>query len=198
MHCLLFVHLNLKPLCLKFEATMFRAVFLSAFFGFLRVGEFAVSSKSHGHEYVLSHGDLEVFQSGQQSHVVDLTFRQSKNNQRGPPQRIRLVQSSNDFLCPVRALMAFIAIRPQCLGPFFCHFDGTPLTRYQFNSVLKRTVSLAGLKEHHIRGHSFRIGAASSASALGLSQADIRSMGRWRSNAVLSYIRTVPTCNLNS
>lgn len=38
-------------------------------------------------------------------------------------------------------------------------------------------------------GHSFRIGAANTAVAMGLEDTMIQAMGRWRSDVYLSYIR---------
>ncbi len=107
----------------QFEGTMFKAVFLGAFYSFLRVGEFAVGSNSRVQESVLVFGDVQFSQSGSHDQFVDLTFRQSKNNQRGFPQRIRLVTASHKSLCPVQGFLDFIAIRPDYAGPFFCHFD---------------------------------------------------------------------------
>ena len=45
-----------------------------------------------------------------------------------------------------------------CSSPVYVHFDGSNLTRYQFNSVLLKTLQFCGLSEH-IRSHSFSIGA---------------------------------------
>ncbi len=41
-----------------------------------------------------------------------------------------------------------------------------------------------------MKGHSFRIGAATFAAERGFSDAQIRSMGRWQSDAFRKYIRT--------
>ena len=41
----------------------------------------------------------------------------------------------------------------------------------------------------HVKGHSFRIGAASFAADKGLSDAQVRALGRWKSNTFLKYIR---------
>ena len=182
----------------QYESVMFRAVFLSAFFGFMRVGEFAVYSKNNIQSSVLTFTDIRFVPVDAQTVSVDIVFRHAKNNQRGPPQTIRLVQSQNAALCPVRALQDFAAIRPRVDGPFFCHFNTGPLTRYQFNAVLQKAVRFADLTDYHIRGHSFRIGAASSAFGLGVPQSNICQMGRWRSRAFLSYVRPVPVCNFTN
>ena len=79
---------------------------------------------------------------------------------------------------------------------FFCHFDGTPLTRYQFNAVLCKVLTFADVPSYRIRWHSFRIGSASVAATSGVLVDDIRNMGRWRSHAVKSYIRSIPVCSI--
>jgi hypothetical protein len=84
------------------------------------------------------------------------------------------------------------------LGPYFCHFDGSPLTQFQFNAVhvLQKALAFIGLEGTCIKGHSFRIGAASSAAQLRVAKTDIQSMGRWRSDASLSYVRPLPLCHI--
>ena len=178
----------------QFEAVLFKAVFLSAYFGFMRVSEFAVLSKSPPFDAVLSFQDVTFSQSinSSQSGSVVIQLRKSKNNQRGLPQSIRLVQSQGNPLCPVSALLLFSSVRPRIAGPFFCHFDGSPLTQYQFHAVLRKVLVHLGLEGTRITSHSFRIGAASSASHLGVALDDVQSLGRWRSNAFLSYIRPLP------
>ena len=48
---------------------------------------------------------------------------------------------------------------------------------------------MCGLDPSRYKGHSFRIGAASYAADRGFSDAQIRMLGRWKSNAFLCYIR---------
>ena len=68
-------------------------------------------------------------------------------------------------------------------------FDGSPLVRNDFNTVLKRCVGFVDLPVQFFSAHSFRIGAATSAAMLGVSDAMIRNMGRWSSNTFKRYIR---------
>lgn len=37
-------------------------------------------------------------------------------------------------VCPVKLLKQYSMQRHKMEGPFFCHFDRSPLTRYQFNA----------------------------------------------------------------
>ena len=117
-----------------------------------------------------------------------------KTNPVGPAQTIRLTRSRDTNLCPVTALQEYVAIRPHS-QPLFCHFDGSPLTRYQFSAVLRKILSFRGLHEYkyRYRAHSFCIGAATAAFELGVPAVDIQRMGCWRSDAFFSYIRPAPT-----
>lgn len=173
----------------QYEVVLFRAVMLCAFFGFMRIGEFAAISKYHIQNTLLLTSDVEFQDLGNANASVLVSFRHTKTNQTGPPQVIRLVCSANASICPVRALSAFVQVRPTCSGSFFCHFGGQALTQYQFNATLKRVLSFLGLAACPIRAHSFRIGAATTASILGIPLEQIKAMGRWRSEAVQLYIR---------
>ena len=55
--------------------------------------------------------------------------------------------------------------------------------------MLRVLFQACGLDTNRFKGHSFRIGAASEAARLGYSDAQIRLMGRWWSDAVRRYIR---------
>ena len=72
---------------------------------------------------------------------------------------------------------------------FFVRLDGSPLVRSEFNTLLKRCVEFVDLPVQFFSAHSFRIGAATSAAMLGMSDAMIRNMGRWSSNTFKRYIR---------
>ncbi|VDI74134.1 Hypothetical predicted protein [Mytilus galloprovincialis] len=67
-------------------------------------------------------------------------------------------------------------LRPNVAGQLFCHFDGTPVTRYQFSGVLKKSLNVLGLSQGKYSSHSFRIGAATSAAMNGLSDSEIQAM----------------------
>ena len=68
-------------------------------------------------------------------------------------------------------------------------FWGDPLSARQVNHILKQGIKAIGLPPHLFPAHSFRIGAASSASMCGVPEEQIKSMGRWKSGAFESYIR---------
>ena len=91
--------------------------------------------------------------------------------------------------CPVQAMACYLKVRGKVPGPLFCNQDGQPVLRSQFTSELNTVLSFCGLNPALYKGHSFRIGAATSAAERGLSDAKIRQLGRWKSNAFHKYIR---------
>ena len=63
------------------------------------------------------------------------------------------------------------------------------ITRAQFFQTLRQVIKKAGFDDSKIKGHSFRIGAATTAASLGFTEDQIQRMERWRSDAVKKYIR---------
>ena len=67
--------------------------------------------------------------------------------------------------------------------------DGTPISRTYFTQQLNISLIGCGLDTKLYKGHSFRIGAATTTAIDGVSEQKIRAMGRWSSNAFKIYIR---------
>ncbi|XP_071113127.1 integrase/recombinase xerD homolog [Haliotis cracherodii] len=105
--------------------------------------------------------------------------------------QIQITAILHSKLCPVRAMQQFLSIRPPVHGHVFVHFDGRPLTRFQFQSMLRKALSfsLPHLNLHLFSSHSFRIGAATTAAINGVSSKQIQEYGRWKSNCYSKYIR---------
>ena len=87
-------------------------------------------------------------------------------------------------------LLEYCKSRGALPGPLFCQQNLVPITVYQFNTELSRCLQFCGLDTSRYKGHSFRIGAASLAADNGLSDAQIRTLGRWKSDAFKIYIRS--------
>ena len=64
--------------------------------------------------------------------------------------------------------------------------DGKTLTRMALGNWLKSTLQQLGINPAQFSGHSFRIGAAT---ARGIGDATIQTLGRWKSDSYTRYIR---------
>ena len=87
------------------------------------------------------------------------------------------------------ALANFLAVRGPLSGPLFCYTDGRPLTHQLLSSTVQSIVRLVGLPGNY-SGHSFRIGAATTAASRGVPDHLIKTLGCWSSDAYQRYIRT--------
>ncbi len=68
--------------------------------------------------------------------------------------------------------------------------NGRYLTRARFVEELQSALREAGVDARLYAGHSFRIGAATTAAQCGLQDSLIQTLGRWRSSAYTIYIHT--------
>ena len=93
------------------------------------------------------------------------------------------------ILCPVSSLMAFLVTRGSQSGPLFTFQDGSYLTRARFVQELKRALTTSGIDTDKYNGHSFRIGAATTAAEKGIEDSVIQTLGRWKSTAYLLNVK---------
>ena len=154
----------------------------------MRSGEFTTSPSQDPDECALLVTDVAV-DSRQDPQVLTVLLQRSKSDQFGAGTHLYLGRTGNT-LCPVSALLAYLAIRPSTPGPLFVFQDGTPLSRRQLVLHLRDALSQIGIDVTNFSGHSFRIGAASTAAKAGLSDSFIQKLGRWKSDAFTAYIRT--------
>ncbi len=172
----------------QYEAMLFNTAFLLDFTCFLRVSEFTVDSVTYGpsHEKVIRLQDVTFDAQGNM--LVYIRF--SKTDQLGKGVTLLVSESDEFSFCAVKTLKQYLGQRPSCQGPLLVHFDTSPLTRHQFNTVLQRILVVAGINDN-IKSHSFRIGAATYCHAKGVEDAELKRMARWSesSNAHQIYIR---------
>ena len=121
--------------------------------------------------------------------TMRLFLRRSKTDQLGRGVNIFMGKLGNE-ICPVQATLSYVALRGSRPGPFFCHSDGAILTKLHFVTGIRAALQAIGLPAEQFAGHSFRIGAATTAAQAGIEDSVIQSLGRWSSSAFLAYIRT--------
>ena len=164
------------------------------FFAFLRSGEFTVqSNETYDPSWHLSVQDVAV-DSVDNPSVLQVGIKGSKTDQ-WRHGIFLMVGRTEKKICPVKAMLGFLAVRGFKSGPLFRFRDGTPLSRQQFVKRLREILCAAGVDCTHFSGHSFRIGAATAAAARGVAESTIQTLGRWSSDSYKRYIR-IPRAEL--
>ena len=159
-----------------------------AFFAFLRVWEFTAPGISQFDDKVhLSVADVSVDRLDAPS-MAFVCLKQSKTDQLRKGVTIVLGRTNKSPLCPVSALLSYLTARGLTPCPLFTWDSGKFLTRAHFVEV-KKALQLVGADASDFNGHSFRIGAASTAAANGMEDSLIKTLGRWESNAYQRYIK---------
>ena len=73
----------------------------------------------------------------------------------------------------------------------FIFRDGTTLKSCHLRHTLRETLNKLGLDSTLYDTHSFRIGRATDLFKLGVNVDKIKELGRWKSNAVYKYLRSL-------
>ena len=175
-----------SPNAHEFNTVCYWAACCIGFFAFLRSGEFTCSSWSSYDSSTLSLGDVSI-DSHSKPMMVHLTLRRSKTDVFGAGVTIHLGKTRS-ILCPVSSLLAYLAIRPVTPGPLFLLRSGAPLLREILVRAVRSALSSTGIDASRFHGHSFRIGAATTASYAGLPDSTIKMLGRWKSSAFVHYL----------
>ena len=166
--------------------TMLWAACCIGFFGFLRAGEFTVNAPFDPAIH-LSVNDIQA-----DSLSNPKSFRILIKCSKTDPFRqgcFVYIGTGGQDLCPVRALVQYLHLRGPAPGPLFRLADDTPLSRQWLACSIRSIFSSAGVPGC-FSGHSFRIGAATSAATRGIPDHLIKTLGRWSSDAYQLYIRT--------
>ena len=167
---------------------------------FLRGGEFLWSRSSD--RPTLQSSDVEV-KVVQGIEVVQISVRQPKARWWLASESVLcLSPSAHSSLDPVwllKGMRSFDSRRQRGgAGPAFAMEDGSPLSKKWMLAKMKILVCDAGMSfpDHlgasvDVRAASFRAGGACTAKRAGVSDATICHLGRWASNAFLSYTNVV-------
>nr|XP_055059785.1 uncharacterized protein LOC129443304 [Misgurnus anguillicaudatus] len=169
-------------------ARTLNAMFILAFFGFLRCSELAITSKFNPRNNPTI-SDLSVLDG----ETISFLIKQSKTDQTKKGHFIYIFNLPSP-IHPYQSVQAYLQWRSSQAKspaePLFIDESNKPVTRFWFQKHLKSVLQQSGFPTERFSSHSFRIGAATTAAQKGLSQHQIQALGRWSSDAFQSYIRT--------
>lgn len=175
---------SLQLTCSGYNISLFQAMCLFAFHTFSRIGEITQNQSNHNVQF---HQLSAVLNSKNEVLSFKFTFYDYKHSYNQRPFTLNILPSN--VCCPVQYLVSYLKVRGNSPGPLFRMADTSPVSRAYFSSTLSTVLKFCSMDPTRYKGHSFRIGAASNAADKGLSDAQIRVLGRWRSNAFRKYIR---------
>lgn len=175
------------------------AAIITAFLFMLRASEYlADDSGRFDAEKGLTWADVEFRRQGKSLAPADrvepdevvLHLRASKNDQfRAGASRNHLVNDHTEY-CAVRALWTLWkgAGQVELNDPVFALPGGQVLRRGAVSTILKVAAVEVGMPEARVSSHSLRHGGATAMYHAGMTEAEIKWLGRWLSNAWMLYV----------
>ena len=160
------------------EKRMLWSTFTLAFYGFLRASEYLNLSWSD-----ISHTDK-----------ITIKLHQSKTDPFRKGHQL-LIFPTNTSTCPLQVFLKCAPLANQSAtdDPLFNAGRFATLTSTSLNKALRILLQNASLDQSQYASHSLRIGATATAAAARIPAWMIKSLGRWNSNAYLSYIHCSPS-----
>ncbi len=164
--------------------SLLETVFLTAFYGFLRCGEFTTRSQTFDPSRDLTISDVTLH-----DHYFCVFLKHSKTDKDRKGTSVVISRINSDF-CPLSSMVRYLRSRAQASHrePLFLTEKGEPLSRAWFTSRLRLLCQACGLPPERYTAHSFRIGAATTA-AMVAPVPTLKAMGRWSSAAYERYLR---------
>ncbi len=152
------------PQARKADVVMLWAACCLEYFGFMSIGELTVPiDNGYDASCHLSWGDVMVDDPFHPSRL-EVRIKASKTDQFRQGISLFIGRVTSD-LCPVSATLAYMVVRGKEAGPLFRFCDSRPLTRQHLVTAVNDALDEAGVDPGQYSGHSFRIGAATTAAA---------------------------------
>ena len=171
---------------------MYRALFATAYFGLFRVGELTMS------QHTVKARDVHLAVNKQK--LMFILWSSKTHTLGDKPQIIKIKalkettrKDKKNACCPFRLLSDYIQIQKKFANDseqFFIFSDRTPVEPKHFHSILKKLILLCRLNPALYGTHGFRAGRGSDLLKMGVSVETIRKIGRWKSTAVYTYLRS--------
>lgn len=137
-------------------------MYLLAFHCFLRIGEFTASKDKNCHLLSVQSVCFVIIKSNCPIRF-ELTMESFKHS-KGLSHILYVECNKEDCtVCPVQALWTYFQVRKPSSGPLFTFMNRTPVSRKYFSDQLCLSLNRCGLDSNQNKGHSFRIGATTTA-----------------------------------
>ena len=146
-----------------------------AFFGFFRLSELLPNTTTFNAAIHLAWGEVAV-NSTTNPTMIQFYLKHSKCDQFRAG--LDVVGCTNAELCPVVAMLHYLALRGDRPGTFFITAEGQTITKQWFIAQLREVLAAVSLPHERYAGHSFCIGAATTAALVGIEDSTIQALGQ--------------------
>ena len=169
---------------------LYKALFATTYFGMFRIGELTYS------EHVIKACDVMI--GVNKNKLMFVLYSSKTHTQEGKPQIIKISAQHDGKLawnyCPFRLLESYIDMRQpneQDDEPFFVFRDKSPVYPHHFRKMLKKVLKSLNFDHRRYVVHGLRAGRSVDLLNMGLSVETIMKLGRWKSNAVFTYLAEI-------
>lgn len=168
----------------EYLCTLLKAMFSTAYFGLLRVGEMTKSNhqiKARNVHWAKNKEKITIILESSKTH-----------SNLDKPQKINLPKVAQlPKYCPVQLLNQYLKLRESNGNnkALFILRGGEPVTATLFRSWLRKILSEIGVSSKLYDSHSFRSGRCCDLRKLGYSLSAIKEAGRWASSAIIVYLK---------
>ena len=175
-------------------ALLYKTMFLTAYYGLLRVSEIALTDSNHTIRVT------DTFVGANKEKILFILRSSKTHGTYARPQLIKIstvefkngIQNRPHRVCPYVTLCLYFKHRPRYFNtnePLFIFKDLSPVTDSHMRSTLHLMLKLMGYKEFLYNCHSFCSGRSCDLLKFGVSVETIKKLGRWTSNVVYSYLK---------
>ena len=174
---------------------LYRARFSLSYYGLFRVGELAKG------DHPVKAKDINITLNKRK--ILLILWSSKMHSKESLPQKIKISElgavnnqgtKSTAHFCPFKLASDFLRVHGHYSSineQFFIFQDKSPVTVTAVREVLKKVLKQLNLDEQVFNTQSFRIGRTNDLLKQGVPIEKIKLMGRWKSNAVFKYIRSL-------
>ena len=169
--------------------SLYRAIFLTSFFAFLRISNVApYSAKSFDQSIHLTKSDIIFGPPG--AHII---IKWSKTLQtRDKYQIVQIPSLVDKLICPVQAIQNMLTLYPRSRNAplFMSPLTMLSVTQGQIRQALAMLLSFLHVPHQHINFHAFRRSGVTLAFNSNVSLQNLKVHGGWKLDAIWSYLKT--------
>ena len=182
---------NMQP----YLEILYKAMLLLMYYGMMRIGEVATG------DHPIRATDIHIGKN--KNKILVVLYTSKTHGLESPPHKIKISAGSSfrenqhreemkKFFCPFTVLRQFARVRgpyEEEDEPFFIFKDKSAVKPSHIRTILRSSLKQLGLDSKLYNTQSLKAGRTVDLAKFGYDLDRIRKIGRWKSNAVYSYLK---------